>query len=111
MRGWLFAIIALLLLMAVLYVCISPAVDLDPTITRAWQLAILLISSLAYLGRIVIGFFAGVAACKFTEWFSGLEPGPPVLRPARSVLHCSRLVLSAASFTSCLFFRIHSAQR
>lgn len=90
-RRLLFAIIALMVLMAILYVCISPAVDLDPTVTRAWRLAALLICSLAYFGRILVGSIPALPACKFTEWFTGLDAGPPAFARASSVLLCSRL--------------------
>lgn len=90
-RRWLFAIVALLVLIAVLYVCISPAIDLDPTITRAWQLAILLISSLAYFGRALVGLMPALPAGKFTECFSGLDAGPPAFGHTSAVLLCPRL--------------------
>ena len=80
-----------MVLAAVLYVCISPAVDLDPTVTRAWQLALLLICSLAYLGRILIGLIPASPVFKFTECFSGLDASPPACSRTDSALLCSRL--------------------
>jgi hypothetical protein len=90
-RHWLFAIIALLVLIAVLYVCISPTVDLDPTITRAWQLAALLICSLVYFGRILVGLMSALPGYKFAKWFSGWDAGPPVFAQTSAALLCSRL--------------------
>lgn len=90
MRRWLFAIVALLLLMAVLYITISPAVDLDPTITRAWQLACLLICALAYWGRVQVHLLRGtpLQACKSP---ARVPLGPPASSPTGSQLDCSRL--------------------
>lgn len=91
MRRWLFAIIALVLLIAVTYVFVSPAVDLDPTVTRAWQLAALLICSLAYLGRMIVALVFLWGAGTLTVCYAGLDTSPPPFARLSPALLCSCL--------------------
>jgi hypothetical protein len=88
-RRLLVACVALLLLMAVLYVFASPAVDLDPTITRAWQLAFLLLCALAYLAKIIATAPRPLRLAECSSCRANAPPAVP-LSPGRN-LHCSWL--------------------
>lgn len=90
-RRLLFAFIALLVLVAVLCVFVSPAVDLDPTVTRAWQLAFLLICALAYLGRVLLAADVMTEAFRFLQWPCCFADGPPCPVACRLQRNCSLL--------------------
>ena len=67
---------AVVALVAVLYVTISPAVDLDPTVTRASRLAALILFALAWLAQVVIH----ICRVQCPVYADGIEPatGPPL---------------------------------
>ena len=86
-RRLLFAFIALLLVAAVLYVVVSPSVDLDPTTTRSWQLAFLLLCALAYLGHVLTGSVVLTHTTHLLSWPARFAIGPP---SPRSSCDCER---------------------
>ena len=90
-RRWLFAIVALLLTLAVCYICVCPSVDLDPTINRAWQLAALLLSALAFLATVVIDSVPPGFSLLVCEWLPGRAASPPARSLSAVALSCSRL--------------------
>lgn len=89
MRRWLFTLLAVLALIAVLYVFISPAVDLDPVTTRAWQIALLLLCGLAYWSRFL------TQRCKPAWKLRTVPPcltqTAPLYPPPKLALLCSRV--------------------
>jgi hypothetical protein len=89
-RSWLFAVIGLLVCAAVLYVCLCPAVDLDPTITRAYRLAMLLLIALAYLGQVLAGVLAATPYSTPRQWTASPTGPPPGGSPCTG-LDCSHL--------------------
>ena len=90
-RRWLFVIVALVLVIAVAYICISPAVDLDPTITRAWQRAALLLYALACMAQVIVAAVYAPRMFLSGEDVSFLPRGILPPEPPNSVLNCSRL--------------------
>jgi hypothetical protein len=87
-RRWLFILLAVLALIAVLYVFISPAVDLDPVTTRAWQIALLLLCGLAYWGRLLTQ--GCKPACELRTVLPCLADAVPLYPPPELALLCSR---------------------
>jgi len=72
-RRWLFIVLAVVALTAILYVTISPDVDLDPTVNRAWQRALLLLCLFAWLAKLSIRFSTITCLWRF--------PHSPALNP------------------------------
>ncbi len=76
--------VAIVLSIAVLWVCVSPVLNLAPTANRAWMAALLLVILPATLAFIL----AALLRRARVEFF----PQPPVWQPVGLVdLNCSRL--------------------
>jgi len=89
-RRWLVILLGLLALIAVLYVFVSPAVDLDPTTTRAWQIALLLLCAPAFLCHVLAGRCT-VQRRKRRECFVYFALSPHGSTRQALELDCSRL--------------------
>ena len=84
MARWIKLTIAVALVVAVLWVCVSPVLNLAPTANRAWKNALLVVSMLATLASILAAFLCEVQA--------GAVPRLRAWQPVDPVdLNCTRL--------------------